>query len=707
MATPTDTASSVPVKTGVFAYGAEALSHAVTLFTQANLADFLDIKTYNLSRIDQIECDLALVMFDPTRDISQYKHDLAVLKVIKKISIVMLLASDKQRQFLEEHKSEIHVDDLYYLPIPSEQFGKIVMTRVAAIRIARERDMTRAGFGRTSQSLGEILVDNKIINALQLKKALDLQKRRPGKRLGDVLVELGCIDEEQKLHFLSSQLNVPLAQPRQYTSAEGAVVALIPEETARRYTCIALERNENELAVAMTDVLDLRMLDELRNLTHLAVRPLLGQAEDITAALGRFYRGIGARMDAPEPRADTGGTLDAIPYNRGEIYQEEAASGSAEALVDTLIAGAVRDRASDIHVEPAEAEAYVRYRVDGVLHRVMAHPMHSHQAVVTLIKQRSRLDVAERRLPQNGRMTARVGPREIGILVSVVPCVFGEKAVLKILDKSIFKRTLSQLGLCPRDLAVFNDRIRKPGGLIVAAGPAGSGTTTTLYAALQALRHESRSIVTIEDPVEHRIDGATQVQVNGKTNLTFDALLQSMSGQDPDVVLIGEIRDEETATVAAKMALSRHLVFAALNAGAAASALARFVDINVSPLVLASSLSLIVAQRLLRKICPECRKPFRPAPELAGRLGLPSGFSGEFFRGKGCDACNGTGFSGRTGIFEVLPVSEEIRRAILRSGSTGDIQTIAEREGMKTLLQSGIDLVLQGETTIEQVIAAL
>jgi len=326
--------------------------------------------------------------------------------------------------------------------------------------------------------------------------------------------------------------------------------------------------------------------------------------------------------------------------------------------------------------------------------------------IVSRIKVMACMDVAERRLPQDGRMVARVGHREVDIRISILPTAFGEKAVLRILDKEAFEKSVANLGFSESDLEKFRQNVVKPYGMMIVAGPTGSGKSTTLYSAIQTIKSIARNIVTVEDPVEFHMDGINQVHVNSKIGLTFATALRSILRQDPDVVLVGEIRDAETADIAIKMALTGHLVFSTLHTNDAASTIARFVDIGIPPLLLASSLNLIAAQRLVRRICQRCKTAYAPAPELIEQLNLSKRTGLQFYRGEGCVNCNGIGYSGRTGIFEMLAISKEIRTMILRNASTMDIQEKAVAEGMKTLRQAGIDLALKGITTIEQVIAA-
>lgn len=555
--------------------------------------------------------------------------------------------------------------------------------------------------------LGDMLIANGIIKPEELQKALETQKAT-GKRLGDTLIELGYITEDQKLKCLAIQLNTIVARTVQYANADVATVALIPEHIARRFGCLALEKNGEELVVVANDVLDLKMLDMLRDMTGMRINAILGRKEDITASIERCYRDVTTSNDAARISEEIGGA-SAEEENADLV----ATDGTDETdvgiikLVNVLITNAVQDRASDIHIEPQEREVVVRYRIDGDMRRVMSPPKKSHNAILARIKILSDLNIAERRLPQDGRMVIRIGgTREVDIRVSILPTIFGEKAVLRLLDKEAFDKSTSNLGFSKHDEQVFRTQISKPYGIIIVTGPTGSGKSTTLYSALQTVKSVTKNIITVEDPVEFHMDGINQVHVNTKIGLTFAAALRSILRQDPDVVLIGEIRDEETADIAIKMALTGHLVFTTLHTNDAASSIARLVDIGVPPILLGSSLNLIIAQRLVRRICEKCKVKYVPDPELLTTLGLIPSKVPHLYKGEGCVTCNGTGFSGRVAVFEMLEISRETRKLILRNAPTLEIQDQAVKEGMKTLRRSGIELAWRGLTTIEQVIAA-
>jgi type IV pilus assembly protein PilB len=704
--------NAAPLKTTLVAYKKESLQQFAQALKAADVGQFLQLFAGNFGHADKLQSELALAIFSPGDSLESYIQDLATLKLIAKVPCLLAVVNEGAMAQVSEAKAELAADDILYLPLPPQELGKILKTYVASLRIEHKKKAQRLDFNRKAQAFGAILVENGIITPVQLKKALDFQKETTNIRLGDALVSLGFIDEFQKTRFLASQLGVPVATPKQFASADLNVVALIPERVAREYHCIALEKNEDELTVAMLDTSNLRLLDNLRDQTDLRITPVLGTLEDITVSIDRYYRDIASHRSASDLMADLATEVQYIKKVEEEMGVEEAASAGAELgiikLVNMLIANAVRDRASDIHIEPMEKELSVRYRIDGELRRVMSPPRHSHQAIVTRIKILSDLNIAERRLPQDGRMVVKIGNKEVDVRVSILPSIWGEKCVLRILDKEAYEKSMYNLGFTDHELKIFRGNISKPHGMIVVTGPTGSGKSTTLYSALQQIKDVTSNIITVEDPVEYHMEGVTQVPVNAAIGMSFANALRSILRQDPDTILIGEIRDNETADIAVKMALTGHMVFSSLHTNDAASAVARFVDIGIPPLLLASSLNLVVAQRLVRKICPRCKVAYAPPQEMIDQLNLrvddPSAV--KFHTGEGCVTCNGVGYQGRIGIFEMLNASRDIKKLILKNASTMEIQDCAEREGMKTLRQAGIDLVLRGETTIEQVLAA-
>jgi type IV pilus assembly protein PilB len=701
--------TAVLMKTTLLAYRRESLADFAGQLKSADVAPFLQLFASHFGRMEKISTDIAIGIFGPGDNLESFIGDLAGLKLVSKVPCVLAVIQEGAMQQIQESRAELAADDILYLPLPLPELGKVMKTYVASLRIEQKKLAGRGSFSRRGpSSYGSILVENGVITALQLKKALDFQKSN-GLRLGDALVSLGYIDEFQKTHFLASQLGVPVATPKQYASADMNVVALIPERISREYHCVALERHDDELIVAMVDTSNLKMLDNLRDITDLIIRPILGTQDDINVSIDRFYRDIASHRSASDLMADLATEVEYIKKDEEEMGVEEAVNAGAELgiikLVNMLLANAVRDRASDIHIEPMEHDLTVRYRIDGELRRVMSPPRHSHQAIITRIKILSDLNIAERRLPQDGRMVVKIGMKEVDVRVSILPTIWGEKSVLRILDKESYEKNMGSLGFTDFEYGIFREQISKPHGMVIVTGPTGSGKSTTLYAALMQIRDVSTNIVTVEDPVEYHVEGITQVHVNANIGMSFGSALRSILRQDPDTILVGEIRDHETADIAVKMALTGHLVFSTLHTNDAAGSIARFTDLGIPPLLLSSSLNLIIAQRLVRRLCSRCKVEVTPAPEMLDELALDRNGSVKFYQGEGCVSCNGTGYSGRVGVFEFLPLSKEIRKLILRGASTHEIQAQGEAEGMKTLRQSGIEMVLRGETTIEQVLA--
>ncbi|MCL2182923.1 MAG: Flp pilus assembly complex ATPase component TadA [Chitinispirillia bacterium] len=693
-------------------YSRKDFDYITRLINLINLNRPLKLGVSDLAKSQNVKCDLAIAILDNVSNIERYNKDVAQIKQASN-PIIICAAREADRQVLESHRSGLKADSLIFMPTSPEHFIKVIQQ--AAIDTQPEAYkpdtvvLERVDSSPSAGKIGDLFVKSKLIKQEQLEKALDFQRKNGG-RLGNALIELGFITEEQKITCLAEQLKCAVAEARQYAAVDLNTVALVPEHLARRFNCLALEKHDNELIVAVTDVLDLKMLDALRDTTDMRIIAILGKKDDITTSIDRCYRDISSHNDASRLAESIEEQVEFVQSKEEEADIEDTAAAGAELgiikLVNILITNAIRDRASDIHIEPMENEVVVRYRIDGDMRRVMSPPKRSHHAIVARIKILSDLNIAERRLPQDGRMMIKMGSHEVDIRVSILPTIFGEKAVLRILDKEAFEKSTANLGFTQHDEQIFRSQIAKPYGIIIVTGPTGSGKSTTLYSALQVVKNVTKNIITVEDPVEFHMDGINQVHVNTKTGLTFGVALRSILRQDPDVILIGEIRDNETADIAIKMALTGHLVFSTLHTNDAASSIARFTDIGIPPLLLGSSLNLIVAQRLVRRICVKCKTPYTPDPELVNNLGLDPANVPQLWKGSGCVTCNGTGFSGRIAIFEMMQVSKAIRKMILRNASTIEIQEQAESEGMKTLRKSGIELALNGTTTIEQVIAA-
>ena len=697
------------VKLAILSYSEEWLSSFAKLVDSSGLAEQLNVVQGSLADHNDHQGDLVVAFLSQIDDIEKYLSDVSSIHLVKKIPVIALISSNRQRE-ISERRGEVAAEFIMYTPVNPADFIRTIMTLVVSLKLKDQKKLKQTSSDRKAKPLGEILIEHQLITPLQLKKALDYQKDT-GMLTGDALVVLGYITEEQKTHFLASQLGVDVAIPMQFASADLDIVALIPEHVARRNHCVALEKEGDRLTVTMTDVLNLQLLDNLRDITNLTINPILGNPEDIKTSIDRFYRDISSHQDASLLMADLDEDVEFVQKKElDDINLEDAEAAGAELgivkLVNMLLKNAVRDKASDIHIEPQEKELVVRCRIDGDLRKVMSPPKNSHSAIITRIKILSNLNIAERRLPQDGRMVIKMGRREIDVRVSILPSVYGEKAVLRILDKEAFDINIKNLGFSQKNMDIFTSNITKPYGMVIVTGPTGSGKSTTLYSAIQTIKNVTKNIVTVEDPVEFHINGVTQVHVRSNIGLTFASSLRSILRQDPDIILIGEVRDAETADIAIKMALTGHLVFTTIHTNDAASSIARFIDIGIPPLLLGSSLNLIIAQRLVRKICSKCKIEYSPEKELIEQLVLEKKTGMKFYKGEGCVSCNGTGYSGRMGLYEMINVTKSIKKLILRNASTIEIQELAEKEGMHSLRTSGIERVLAGETTIEQVIAA-
>jgi type IV pilus assembly protein PilB len=713
---------SEPFRLALLGYSRKDFDYITRLVNLIDLGKPLKLSVGDLSKLHNLQCDLVIAILDNISNLDTYNSHVALVKQNSSNPPIVCAAREADRSILESYRIGVKADHIIFMPIQLERFATVIrrLGMDAGGEEGGEGEGGGAPAARTSRKipalatsalrLGELFVKSGLIKKEELDKALEHQKTTK-LHIGDALIDLGIITEDQKLKCLAEQLKTAVAESRQYAAIDLNVAALIPEQTARRFSCVAIEKRGNELVVAAVDVLNLDMLDTLRDTTDMRITAILGKKEDIAANVDRCYRDIASHKDASRLAESLDDHVEYVKRKEKESGDEQdAAAAGAELgivkLVNILITNAIRDHASDIHIEPMENELLVRYRVDGDMRKAMSPPKQSHNAIMARIKILSDLNVAERLKLQDGRMSIKVGQREIDIRVSVLPTIFGEKAVLRILDKAAFEKNTASLGFSSYDERIFRSQIAKPHGLVIVTGPTGCGKSTTLYSALQAVKNVAKNMVTVEDPVEFNIDGINQVNVNPNTGMTFAATLRSVLKQDPDIVMIGEIRDSETAEIAIKTALTGRLVFSALHASEAASAIARFTDIGIPPLLLGASLNLVVAQRLVRKICPKCKIEYKPSPELIQSLGLDPEKITQLYKGNGCVTCNGTGFSGRTAIFEMLQITKNMRKLILKNASTTEIQEAAAAENMKTLKDAGIELAVSGTTTIEQVLAA-
>src|SRR3989339_342714 len=553
------------------------------------------------------------------------------------------------------------------------------------------------------KKIGEILIEQGFISMEQLREALEEQKLT-GEKVGEILVKKGVVGQEEIELALSKQKGIARFDLSNYI-IEPSLFKLIPEDFARKYKLLPVFLIENTLTVAMADPTNVFIIDELQRLTKLMVEPVLAQELEIKKSQDQYYGGSGTLLEIVA-------SIDRSKLSEGEKLGEEA---PIIKIVNYLIMQAVQLKASDIHIEPEEKTLNIRYRVDGLLRRQSPLPKDLSGAVISRFKIMSGLDISEKRLPQDGRIIMKIGNKDIDFRVSTCPTIHGENVVLRILDKSGVVLGLETLGFPAKELGMFQEMIHSPYGIILVTGPTGSGKTTTLYSALQILNKETVNIMTVEDPVEYQFPGIRQVPVNVKTGLTFAAALRSFLRQDPNIIMLGEIRDHETAELAIQAALTGHQVFSTVHTNSASGAPPRLLDIEVEPFLLTSALNAIVGQRVVRKICIRCREEFSAAPEVdeniksvLGNL-IPISIKNsptpmKLYKGKGCNFCANTGYLGRLGIFEVLVISESIAKLILEHSSSSSIEQEAVKRGMITLKQDGYLKVLEGVTTMEEVL---
>ncbi len=561
--------------------------------------------------------------------------------------------------------------------------------------------------------LGEILLNEGLIEKDQLNRSLE-EAGDKHMRVGEALIALGFALEEQVYFGLAQQMGVSFFKNEQLLEAKEDTVRIIPEAFAKENNLIAVKRQDGVLVVAMADPDDIIAVDNLERLAEEADEPLsleLGMAspQGIQHAIDKLYVRIRKQQETSEVIGDLQFFAEADEGEEGMVDMTKVADETEAPiikLVNLIISEAMKERATDIHIEPREDNVIVRYRVDGVLLEVMKPPRNAHAGIVTRIKIISKLNIAEKRLPQDGRFTIRAKEREVDVRVSILPTVNGEKVVMRLLDKGTFGFTLSTLGFEEHHYKQFKRNIIKPYGMIIVSGPTGSGKSTTLYSSLREIMSVQDNITTVEDPVEYHLDGINQVQVKPKIGLTFAASLRSILRQDPDRLLIGEIRDEETADIAVKFSLTGHLVFSTVHANDAPSTITRLIDIGVPPFLCGSSLLLVMAQRLVRTICPNCKEPYTPKDSELEYLDInPEDYKDvEWVKGRGCVHCRDTGYFGRTGVFELLNVSAEIRRLIFDNASQDEIRELAELQGMETLRQHGISKAKRGMTTLAEVL---
>ena len=551
---------------------------------------------------------------------------------------------------------------------------------------------------RKSKQLGQILIELGYITQDQLEQALAEHQRTP-KSLGRVLIDMGMIKEGDLVRALAEQVGLEFVDLAEHP-VDPTATTLLPEALARRYRAIPIGERDGKLLVAMSDPANVYALDDIRTITNRDVQPLVATAADVERAIQK-YAGMDGQVEALANVAS-----DAI---EGEDEQLEAALEDAPIvkLVNAIMTQAVGDRASDVHIEPAEKNVRIRFRVDGVLHEPMPPaPKNIQGGLISRLKVMADLNIAEKRIPQDGRISMKVGGKALDLRVATLPTVFGEKVVIRVLDKTNALLRLEDLGFMEDAYNRFSVSFKKPYGAILVTGPTGSGKSTTMYSTLNILNEVDKNIITVEDPVEYRLNGVNQIQVNPKAGLTFASALRSILRADPDIVLIGEIRDKETATIAIEAALTGHLVLSSLHTNDAASAISRLIEMDVETFLVASAIDAVVAQRLARKLCERCKEAYAPEPPELAAAGFPEWLWPEvetLYRPTGCAACSNTGYRGRIGLYEVMQMSEEIERLTVERASAEAIRTVAVQQGMMSLRDDGLEKCRMGITSIEEV----
>jgi type IV pilus assembly protein PilB len=555
--------------------------------------------------------------------------------------------------------------------------------------------------------IGELLVRQKLISLQQLRKAQD-EQRRDGTSLGYALIKMGAVSDEQITDFLAKQYRVQVINLSEY-EIDKEVLRLVSQEVCERHKIIPVSRTGSSLIVAMADPSNLHAIDDIKFLTGYNVEPVVCSEPAIIEAIERYY---GEESEISYDEIMEGFNEEDIEFSEAEdadsILDLEKASSDAPVirLCNAVLLSAIKKGASDIHIEPYEKQLRVRYRIDGVLHDEMHPPLKLRNAIASRIKIMSSLDIAERRIPQDGRIKLKLGKgREMDFRVSVLPTIWGEKIVMRLLDKGSLQLDMTKLGFEPRSLDDFKKAIGCPYGMVLVTGPTGSGKTTTLYSALTELNQVTTNISTAEDPVEYNLMGINQVQMHDEIGLNFAAALRSFLRQDPDIIMVGEIRDFETGEIAVKAALTGHLVLSTLHTNDAPSTISRMLNMGIEPFLVTASVVLIAAQRLARKTCPDCKEPIEVEPTVLRDIG----FSEEqietatLYRGVGCRNCADTGYKGRVALYEVMPMTERLKEMVLQGSSTAELKAQMIDEGVKTLRMSGITKIVEGVTSIDEI----
>lgn len=557
-------------------------------------------------------------------------------------------------------------------------------------------------YNRKRLRLGELLLENNLITEEQLNIALEEQKAK-GIKLGEAIIGLGYVTQDAINDLLCQQLNIDFVDLRKI-EIDDSIARMVGEKVVRKYMLLPFaldDRQANVIKVAMEDPMNIMAIDDIGIITGMTVQPYLSTHAYISTAIDKLYGKSQANAIAEQFMKEQGSGDDADNAEENK-RQEDVDNSPVVKLVNNIIEGGVRQRASDIHIEPFEYNVRIRYRIDGVLREIISYDRALYAAIIARLKVISGMDISEKRKPQDGRITITVDRREYDIRVSNLPTVFGEKVVMRLASKEGFKRDKKDLGLSPTDLVKFDNILRNPHGIILVTGPTGSGKSTTLYTALSELASDEVNIITVEDPVEANVDNVNQVQVNVKANLTFASALRSILRQDPDIIMIGEIRDGETAEIAVKASITGHLVVSTLHTNSTAASISRLIDMGIEPYLLGDSLVGIIAQRLVRRLCPECKESYEADEEEKRVLKVPQNEPLKLYKACGCEACGNTGYYGRIGVYEIMPISRKIKNLIASGANADEITAQAVTEGMNTLRMSASNYVKQGLTSFSE-----
>ncbi|NQV17746.1 MAG: Flp pilus assembly complex ATPase component TadA [Armatimonadetes bacterium] len=553
--------------------------------------------------------------------------------------------------------------------------------------------------------IGEIFIHEEFVTEDQVREAL-VKQNNFGLKIGETLIKLGYLSEDNLLKALHLQLEYDIVEEEVLLDLDSEVVKLIPEPFAVQNRVIAIKETGDTIVVAMTDPENIVIHDNLKKILHKKINPILIGENTLTDTLERYYKSI--RTTSQVEDAVDGFEFVAVDEDENEITIDTKGDADAPVvrLLNIIITEAIKSYSTDIHIEPSTKQTCIRFRIDGALREVMSSPIGLHSGIVSLVKVMSKLNIAERRLPQDGHISLKTSMKSVDVRVSIIPTVTGEKVVMRLLDKGEFGFSLTTLGFMHENLELFRKWIHRPYGITIVSGPTGSGKSTTLHAALKEIKDVETNIVTVEDPVEYRLDGVSQIETNAKIGLTFSSALRHVLRQDPDIVLIGEIRDAETADIAVKFSLTGHLVFTTLHANDASSTITRLLDIGIPAYLVASSLNLVMAQRLVRKICQHCKTDYEPSEQDLNDAGITEEEAKNinFKYGKGCVHCDNTGYSGRTGIFEMLEVTAEIRQLIFEGKNQDVIREAAMKNSMHSLHYAALQKMKDGSTTIKEVI---